>query len=122
MIGNDDGLVTNLLSSLNHLVHTLVNSLYGSLNSLINTSVANHIAVSEVHHDEVIFVLLDGSHQLILYLVGAHLGLQVVSGNFRTGYQNTLLAFVGSLTTAIEEECHVCILLCLGCMQLLQTL
>ena len=111
VVGNDDGLVTHLLGGLYHLVHALVNGLNSSLDSLVNTCMAYHIAIGKVNYDKVVLILLDGSHQLILNLKGTHLGLQIVSGNLRTGNQDTLLTLVGSLTTSIEEEGNMSVLL-----------
>ena len=82
----------------------------------------HHITVGEVHHDEIVFGLVDSSHELILHLVGTHLRLQVVGSHLRTWNQDTILTLVRSLTTTIEEEGHVSILLCLSGVQLLLAL
>ena len=122
MVGNDDSLVIISLGSLNHLLHAVVDSPYGFGNGIIYTCVAHHVAVSEVDHDEVVFVLVDGSHQFVLHLVSRHLGLQVVGSHLWRGHQDAVLTLKGSLATTIEEESHVCILLRLGSVQLLLAL
>ena len=79
---------------------------------------ANHVAVGVVDYDEVIFLCADGVNQLVLDLVCAHLWLQVVGGNLGRWHEDAVLAFIRCLATAVEEECHVGILLCLGYMKL----
>ena len=122
MVGNDDSLVVVSLSSLDYVLHAVVNSPYSLSNSVVDTSVTNHITVSKVNYDEVVLSLVDSSNQLILNLEGAHLRLQVVGSNLRRRNQDTILTLVWSLTTTIEEECYVSILLSLSSVQLLLAL
>ena len=122
VVGNDDSLVVVGLSSLDHILHTVVNSPNSLGNSIVDTSVTYHVAVSKVNYDKVVLSLVDSSHQLILYLEGAHLRLQVVGSNLWTWHQDTILALVWLLASTIEEECHVSILLGLGSVQLLLAL
>ena len=78
-----------------------------------------HVRVGEVHYDEVILIFLDVLHELVLNLRSRHLWLQVVCSHLRTCHKHTLLILVWSLTTTIEEECNMRILLSLSSMELL---
>ena len=122
VVGDDDSLVAGSLCCLDDLAYALIDGFHGSLDGFVNTRMSHHVAICEVHHDEVVLVLLDGFHQLVLHFVGAHLGLEVVGCNLRTCHENAFLTFVGSLSATVEEEGHVCVLLRLGCVELLQAL
>ena len=122
VIGNDDSLVIVSLSSLNDLTHTVVNGPYSLSDSIIDTSVSHHITIGEVYHDEVILLCVDGTYQLVLHLVSTHFRLQVVGSHLRRGNQNTILALVWSLTTTIEEEGDMSVLLSLSGVELLLAL
>ena len=90
--------------------------------SVVDTCMTYHITISEVNNDEVVLLSVDCTNQLIFYLVSAHLWLQVVCSHLWRRNQNTVLALVWSLTTTIEEECYVSILLCLCSVELLLAL
>ena len=122
MVGNDDSLVVVGLSCLDNVLDTVVNSPNGLGNGIVNTSVTYHITIGEVNNDEVVLVLVDSCHQLVLYFISRHLRLQVVGGYLWRRNQNTVLALERLLATTVEEEGDVSILLCLGSMQLLLAL
>ena len=77
-----------------------------------------HITIGIVHHDKVIFILVDGSHQFIFHFIGTHLRFQVVSCNFRRRNQDAVFVIIRSFTTTVKEECYVSIFLCFGNMKL----
>ena len=79
-----------------------------------------HVTISEVHYDEIIFVLVDGSHQFVFYFESAHFRLQVVSSHFGRRNKNTIFFVKRSFTSTIEEKCYVCILFCFSDMKLAQ--
>ena len=81
MVGDDDGLVVVCLCGLDDLAHAVVNSMYCFCNGVVDTGVAHHVAICEVHDDEVVLLGVDGSDELVLHLVSGHLRLQVVGGN-----------------------------------------
>ena len=83
---------------------------------------AHHVAVGKVDDDEVVLVLTYGSHELVLHLIGTHLGLEVVGCHLRRSHEYAVFAFVRLLAPTVEEEGDVCILLCLCCVQLLHAL
>ena len=122
VVGNDDSLITVRLCGLNHVMHTCIDSHNGLLYSLIHTGMTHHVTIGKVHHNEIILVGADGLHQTVAYKVGAHLGLQVVCGHLGRRHQDTVLALERKLAPAVQEECHVCVFLSLGYMELLQTL
>ena len=122
VVGDDDSLVAGSLCCLDDLADALIDGFHSSLDGFVNTRMSHHIAIGEVHHDEVVLVLLDGFDEFVLHLVSAHLGLEVVGCHLRTCDEDALLAFVGSLSATVEEEGHVCVLLRLGCVELLQAL
>ena len=81
VVGDDDDLVVACgLGCLDYFLNALVYGCDGFLNSLVDASVAYHVAVGEVDNDEMVLILLDGCHELVLDLEGAHLGLEVVGG------------------------------------------
>ena len=79
---------------------------------------ADHIAVCEVQDDHVVLAALDALDALVSDLGGAHLRLEVVGGHLRAGDDTAVLALVGSLNTAVEEEGDMSVLLGLGDAQL----
>jgi len=121
VVGDDDCLIVVGLGGLDDLSHAIVDSPYGLGNGVIDTGMSHHVAIGEVHHDEVILLCVDGTDEFIFHLVCAHLGLQVVSGHLGRGHKDAVLALERSLATAIEEESDVRILLGLGGMELSET-
>ena len=83
MVGDYNHLITRSASCLHCRFHTYVDSLNSLNNSGINTSVSHHVAVSIIHHDEVILLLPYRCHEFVLYLGGAHLGLEVTGLNYK---------------------------------------
>ena len=78
----------------------------------------HHVAVGEVQADEIVFLRIERLDQLVLHLVGAHLGLKVVGRHLGRSDQNAVFAGEFLLAAAVEEEGHVRILLRLGDAQL----
>src|SRR3712207_486888 len=119
VVRDDDSLITGGFGGLNDVLHALVygpNSLgYG----VVNARMAHHIAVGEVHDNEVILVFFDSCDELILHLVGAHFRLQVVRCHLWRSYQDTIFTLIGGLSATVKEECNIRILLCLCGMELL---
>ena len=122
VVSDDDSLIIVSLGSLDNVLYTVVNSVNSLSDSVVDTCVTYHITISEVYNDEVVLLSVDSTNQLILYLVSAHLWLQVVCSYLWRRNQDTVLALVWSLTTTIEEECYVSILLCLCSVELLLAL
>ena len=79
---------------------------------------ADHIAVCKVQDDHIVLAALDALDALGSNFGGAHLGLQVVGCNLGAGDDTAILALVGSLHAAVEEEGDVSVLLGLGNAQL----
>ena len=118
VVGNDDGLIVIGLGSLDDVVHAGVYGDNSLSDGVVHTRMAHHIAVGEVDHDEVVLLGVDGTDELVLHLIGAHLGLQVVGGHLRRVHENTVLTGERLLTAAVEEERHMGVFLSLGGMQL----
>ena len=79
-----------------------------------------HVTISEVHYDEIIFVLVDGSHQFVFYFESTHFRLQVVSSHFGRRNKDTIFFVERSFTSTVEEECYVRIFFCFSDMKLAQ--
>ena len=77
-----------------------------------------HVAVGEVYDDEIVFVFVDGGNQFVFHFIRAHLGFEVVGGYFGRSDQYAFFTFVRGFTTAVEEECDMCVFLGFGNMQL----
>ena len=75
---------------------------------------ANHIRVRKVDDDHIIFVRFDCLYKLLANLRCTHLRLHIVGRNLRGFYKDSVLSFVWLLNTTVEEECNMCIFLCLG--------
>src|SRR5574344_856976 len=118
MIGNYYCLIAVLLCCLNNIVNTSVNSNHSLLNSFVYSRVAHHISISKVHNDKVEFFAVNSLNQLISNRICAHLRLQIVCSHLWRRNQYTLFLIEWSLTTAIEEESNMSILLCFCNMKL----
>ena len=79
-----------------------------------------HVTISKVHYDEIIFVLIDGSHQFVFYFESTHFRLQVVSSHFGRRNKDTIFFVERSFTSTVEEECYVRIFFCFSDMKLAQ--
>ena len=121
VVGDDDSFVTLCFSSFDYVFHASVNSHNSLLDCFVDTGMTNHVTVSEVHHDEIIFVFVDSVYQFILHFVSAHFRFQVVSGYFRRWNKDTVFVVERSFTTAVEEESNVSIFLCFSDMELAQS-
>ena len=122
MVGNDDRLVVVGFGCFDDLLHAVVDSPYCLGDGVIDTCVTHHVTVGEVHHDEVVLVLVDGCHQFVLYLEGTHFRFQVVGSYLGRRNEDAVLTLEGSLATTIEEEGDMCVFLCLSSMQLFLSL
>lgn len=118
VVGDDDSLVIIGLGSLDNLLYTVVDSPHCFGDGMVNTCVTHHVTIGKIHHDEIILLRIDSTDELVLYLEGTHLRLQVVGCHLRRMNQNAVLTLERLLAAAVEEESHVCILLRFGCMQL----
>ena len=118
MVGDDDSFITGGLGSLDYLLHALVYRPDSFGNGVVNARMAHHIAIREVHNNKVVLIFLDSGHELILHLVSAHLRLQVVGCYLRRRHKDAVFALERSLTTTVEKESYVGILLCFGRMKL----
>src|SRR5574344_369769 len=118
MVGNDDSLITRFLHGVDDLTNAIVHGKNGLGDGIVNARMSYHIAIGEVDNDEIIFILLDSSDQLVFHFISTHLRLQVVSGNLWRRHKNTVLTLIRLFTTAIEEERYVCVLLGLSRMKL----
>ena len=105
-----------------NLGQSIVNGLDSLDGSIEHAGMANHVAVREVHDVEISSILVNSGDELLGNLGSAHLGLQIVGSNLGGSDEHALLALLGLLDAAVEEECHVGVLLGLGGVQLLQAI
>ena len=118
VVGNDDYLVIVGFGSFHRIFHTFVDSFYGFLNGFVNTGVTHHIAVRIIHYDEIELLGIDGLNQFIFYFVSTHFRFQVIRSHLRRRNKDTFFRIIRSFATAVEEECHVGVLLRFGNMEL----
>ena len=81
VVSDHDNLVAVGLGCLDNGRDTLVYCENCLLDGLIYARVANHVAIGEIEANEVELLRAESLHQLVLDLIGAHLGLQVVGCN-----------------------------------------
>lgn len=118
MVGDYDCLIAGGLGSLDGVAHAVVNSLDSLFDCLVYAGMAYHVAVGEVHHDEVIFLAADGFDEFVFDFIGAHFRLKVVGGHFGGGDEDAALPFEFGFASAVEEECHMGVFLCFGNVEL----
>ena len=70
VVGNDNGLVVIGFGSLDNFLHAMVNSPDGLSDGIINTGMSHHIAVGEVHHDEIVLLSINSAYQFVFYFIG----------------------------------------------------
>ena len=79
-----------------------------------------HIRVSEVDDDDIILVGLDSLDKIHSNLRSTHFRLEVIGSYIlRAVYKKSCLVNIRLLNTTVEEECDMCILLCLSKSKLL---
>ena len=118
MVSGQESAAASVQHSGDDLLDSSVHSLNGLDSSLKDAGVADHIAVCEVQDDHIVLAALDALDALVSDLGGAHLRLEIVGGHLRAGDDTAVLALVGSLNTAVEEEGDMSVLLGLGDAQL----
>src|SRR5574344_767784 len=119
MVGYNDCLIIIGFRCLDDILYAVVHCMHCLSNGIVYTCVTYHITIGAVDYDEVLLLCIDGTYQLFLYFISTHLRFQVVSSHLGRWYQDTVLTLIRSLATTIEEEGDVCILFCLGSVQLL---
>ena len=118
MVGDDDNLIAGFFSGFNSVLDTFVNSLNGFFDRFVDTGVSHHVAVGVVDNNKVIFLFVDGIDKFVAYFKCAHLGFEVVGGNLGRCNEDSFFTLVRSFASAIEEECHMGIFLCLRNVEL----
>ena len=81
-----------------------------------------HVWVCKIDDNHIILTGTDGCIQLLRYFRCTHLWLQIVSCNSWRLYKYSVLILVWLFNTTVEEECNMCIFLCLSGTKLLQTI
>ena len=122
MVGDDDGFVAVGLGSLHDIVDTVVDSGHSFLDSFVDSGMSYHVAVGKVHDNPVVFSCADGLHELVLHLIGAHFGLEVVGSHLGTCYKDAVLTLEGRFASAVEEEGNVGIFFRFGGVELVESL
>ena len=118
VVGDDDYFITVGFGSFHRIFHAVVDSFDSLFDRAVDTGMADHITVGIVHHDKVKLLCPDSFHQFIFHFVSAHFRFQVVSSHFRARNQDTFFSFIRGFASAIEEESHVSVFLCLGDVEL----
>ena len=111
------------LNCTGNLANTFIYYL-NSLNCCWNhTGVSNHIRISKVCYNHIIFLRVNSIKNLLANFRSTHLRLKVIGRNIlRAVYKYSVLALVWLLNTTVKEECNVSILLCLSNSSLLHSL
>ena len=113
MVCTDEHCAVCFFDGLHSSSHTGVHSLHRLDSRVLHSRMAHHIRVGKVNDDHVILSGANGLHQLIAHRRGAHLRLKVIGGYLGGLHQDPLLSRIRLLHSAIEEEGHMGILLCL---------
>ena len=93
MVGGQQNGAVHRQDLFHHLAYAAVHRLY-RLNCRIEyTGVSDHVAVSKVEDDNVVFSAVQTGKQLVGHLIGAHLRLQIVGGNLRGVDECAVLPF-----------------------------
>ena len=95
-------------------LYTSVYASYGIADCIVHSGMADHVAVGKVEDDHILLFTSDSLAELARNLNRTHLRLQVVGGNLRRVYKDTVLKFKRSLASAVEEEGHVSVFFGLG--------
>ena len=62
VVSDDDDFIASGAGCLNRVMYTAIYGLYGLADSIIDSRMAYHVSVGIINHDEVVFVLADGSN------------------------------------------------------------
>ena len=118
MVGGDDQRAARPADRLAEPAETGVDRLDRAHRRRKLARVADHVGAGVVDDDQVEAAAVDGLDQFVGHLEGRHLGFQVVGGDLGRRHQDAFLAREQRLLAAVEEECHVGVLLGLGDAQL----
>ena len=118
VIGRDQALRTRSRNRLDDPPEAGVDGLHGTDGRVEYAGVANHVAVGVVADDGVVAVPVDGVHQPVGDLDGAHGGREVVGRDLGRGHQDSILADERRFASTGKEVRHVGVLLRFGDAQL----
>ena len=121
VVSADEQLSVDFLDRLNDSADYLVNSFNSFDCSSFDAGMSDHVAVCEVDYDRVILAASDSTAESIAYFERTHFRLKVICSDLRGRNKNSVFARERFLNAAVEEECYVCIFLCLSCAELLHS-
>ena len=99
---------------LNYFGGTFVNGMDSFHRRLHYAGMAYHVRVGKVQYHDVVLAAVYTLYRLLGYLIGAHLGLEIVGGYLWGRYKAPVLPGIWGLHAAVEEKGHVCVFLGLG--------
>ena len=114
VVSTDKHLTVNFFQSVNSASYALVNNFYCFNCCCFHTGMSNHIRVSEVDDNHIIFVGFDRIYQFVTHFVCTHLRFKIVGCYLRGFNQDSVFALVRLFHTTVEEEGNVCIFFCLS--------
>ena len=120
VVGGDQCGAALSQNRIDYTAYAGVNGFDGFDSRVKHAGVTDHVAVSKVQDDHVIFAAFHSFDHFVRHFVRAHFGLQIVRGHFRGMNQNAVFAFVLGFHAAVKEERHMGVLFGFGNAQLLQ--
>ena len=115
VIGTDEHNAVSFFDSFHCTTDTLVNRLHRLDRCLFHAGMTYHVRIRKVDDDNIILIGFDTIHQSVTDFVSTHLRFQIISRHILGRiYQDSLFSLVRFFHTAIKEESHMGILLCLG--------
>ena len=104
------------------LLNAFVYYLYSLFSRSHNARMTYHVAVCKVEYHDLVLAALYLFHRSVAYLVSAHFGLHIESGDLRGIDKDPVFAGVSRFYAAVEEEGDVSVFLRFGNSELLYTL
>ena len=121
VIGRDDHRAASRIQRGKRAAKTLIDRLAGADRGIEVSGMPDHVWSGIIDHDQVI-ARADRVNELIGHLGSGHLGLQIISCDFRAWRHKTFFALFWGLLAAVQKESDMGVFLGLGQAELTKPL
>src|SRR5688572_18032787 len=111
MIGSQENRIPILQGGGYYSLYAFINRFHGTDGRFPDTGMTYHICIGIIKTNKIRCPVFNFGNNGVRYFDGAHLGLQVISGNLWRWDHDSRFTFKGYLPAAAEEKCYMRVLL-----------